>query len=99
MRKLYFTNEAFVCRKCLNLGYTTQRKMPSKRCDFMKDKLEKKLKEKGGSTYEKPKYMKRAKFEKIVDRCIDYEIRSEKELKKEMLEWYPNKRGEIEMLF
>ena len=43
--------------------------------------------------------MKRAKFEKIVGRCIDYEIRSEEEAKRELLEWYPNKMAQIEMLF
>ncbi|MBD3272982.1 hypothetical protein GF385_01365 [Candidatus Dependentiae bacterium] len=89
MRKLYFTNGAFLCRKCLNLGYYSQIKIPSRRYWSMQDKIEKKLEERGGSISEKPKYMKWSKFKKMVSRYYDYKKKSHDAAIKELLEWYP----------
>ena len=88
MRKLYFTNGAFLCRKCLNLGYYTQRRIPSRRYWLMQNKIEKKLEEKGGSVSERPKYMKRSKFKKMVSKYYDYEFKSHEAATKELSEWF-----------
>jgi hypothetical protein len=88
MRKLYFTNGAFLCRKCLNLSYDSQRRIPSRRYWLMRDKIGKKLEEKGGSISEKPKYMKQSKFKKMVSRYYDYEMKSMEASDKEIAELF-----------
>ena len=98
MRKLYFTHGAFLCRTCLNLGYNSQRQRASTRNMLLTNKIEKSLEAKGGSLYKKPKWMKQVTFKKLKDKYFEYETKSEDASRKEMLEWYPNKRAQIEML-
>jgi hypothetical protein len=98
MRKLYFTHGAFLCRKCLNLGYYSQRQRTSTRNMLNTSKIEKTLNAKRGSLYEKPKWMKLVTFERLRDRHFEYEVKWENATHQELLEWYPNKRDQIEML-
>lgn len=95
MRKLYFNGGVFLCRKCLNLGYFSQRLVASKRNMFLTSKIEKELKAKGGSLYDKPKYMKRKTFEWLRDKHFEYELKWDNALRSELLSYYPNKRDEI----
>ncbi len=95
MRKLYFTSGAFLCRKCLNLGYHSQILVPSTRNMLLTSKIEKLLKSKGGDLYEKPKYMKQKTFEKLRDKYFEYEEKWHNGIRKELLSYYPNKRDEV----
>jgi hypothetical protein len=98
IRKLYFTHGALICRKCLNLGYDSQRLRPSTRNMLLTSKIEKLLKAKGGSLHEKPKYMKRVTFERLIDKHFEYTKKWEDAIRNELLEWYPHKRDQIEIL-
>lgn len=99
MRKLYCDQGVFNCRKCLNLGYYTQRLRPSERCLYMVVKVSKKLENMAGSLDRKPPWMKRRAFEGLKDRDDEYWEKRHDAVRKELIEWYPNKRAEIEMLF
>jgi hypothetical protein len=98
MRKLYFTHGAILCRNCLHLGYDSQRLKPSTRNMFLTSKIEKMLEAKGGSLYEKPKWMKRITFERLRDKHFEYDMKNENAVRRELLEWYPNLKDQIEML-
>lgn len=47
MKILYIIEGFFLCRKCLNAAYYTQKLVPSDRCLYMRGKVEDKLKERG----------------------------------------------------
>ena len=98
MRKLYFTHGVFLCRNCLNLGYPSQRKRTSIRNMSLTGKIEETLEIKGGSLDKKPKWMKRVTFERLRDKHSEYDAKWEDANHKELLEWYPNRRDQIEML-
>lgn len=95
MRKLYFASGAFLCRKCLNLGYYSQRLITSTRNMLLTSKIEDLLKSKGGSLYEKPKYMKQKTFERLRDKHFEYETKWHDGIRNELLSYYPNKRDEV----
>jgi len=82
-RKLYCHQGFLLCRKCLNLGYYTQRVTPSLRYKNMLEKIEKRLKEKGGSIYKRPKWMRKHTFEHLTGKLWEYEIFCEKAFLKE----------------
>jgi len=73
MRKLYHSDGYFLCRKCLHLGYFSQRSAPAIRFSHIKSKLEKSLKGAGGALWQKPKWMHRKTHEKLKERIEDYE--------------------------
>lgn len=77
MRKLYCYRGIFVCRKCLKLGYYSQRVTASTRCSLMQKKIEDALKNVGGSLWQRPKSMHRDTYEKIKARHWDYEWKCE----------------------
>ena len=52
MRKLYCCHGMFLCRKCLKLGYYTQRLTPCLRYGHMQVKVETKLKRLGGDPWQ-----------------------------------------------
>jgi hypothetical protein len=79
---LYLHNYVFVCRKCLNLGYYSQRRLPHMRYILMRDKIEEKLKSKGGDIHTKPKYMHKKTFDKLRDKYWEYENKAEEYLMK-----------------
>lgn len=98
MRKLYFTHGVFLCRKCLHLGYYSQRLIASTRNMLLTGKIEKTLEAKGGSLHEKPKWMKQVTFEKLQTQHEKYREKCEQATEKELLTWYPEKRALIEAL-
>lgn len=81
VRKLYGWT-SLLCRRCLGLAYESQSLAPERRYYHMKWKIEKKLKEMGGSEYERPKYMKKKTYEKLLRKHQDYEFKIEGEMTK-----------------
>lgn len=88
MRKLYCYRGIFLCRKCLTLGYYSQRIVSSHRFSLLQRKLEDKLKEAGGSLWKKPKSMHNKTFKMINDRHSAYEWKSEIALDEESFKYY-----------
>lgn len=76
MRKLYCEQAMFVCRNCLKLGYHSQRVFPSRRFAMMEEKIEKRLTELGGSSYQKPMWMRWKTFRKLSGKMCGYDIKS-----------------------
>ncbi|MBY0110026.1 MAG: hypothetical protein K2X90_02880 [Candidatus Babeliaceae bacterium] len=91
MRKLYCLNGKYLCRKCANLCYKTQRLYLSRRLYHMQTKTEDILKNKGGSLYDKPYRMHESTFQRIKRKRIDYEIKGEDASRAELREWYGSK--------
>ncbi len=97
MRMLYHQKGRFLCRKCMNLGYFTQRLCPSTRILIMSNNIEKLLEARGGSLYKKPPRMKQRAFKKLQDRHFEYRhVKQMAATRKELLEYYPSMRAEIE---
>lgn len=93
MRMLYCKDGKFLCRKCLNLGYFTQRLRPSARCIIMGMKIKKHLEDRAGGLHRKPPWMKCKTFEALRDRYFDYdEEKWKKEHTKELIKWHPRLR-------
>ena len=88
MRKLYCCRGIFLCRKCLNLGYYSQRVVPSHRFSLMQKKLEDKLKDAGGNLWQKPKWMHNKTFKIINARHSDYEWKSQLAMEDEFFKYY-----------
>ena len=87
MRILYLTaNCVLLCRKCLNLGYITQRWVPSIRNMIKHSELERSIKALGGDLQynQRPRYMKRAKFEQIRNKANLYEFKWHQALNEEL---------------
>lgn len=75
MRLLYFAqNSIFLCRKCLNLGYVSQRLRSNLRYDYMSSKVKEIVKKKGGSLdqYKKPPQMHLNSFKQLQDKQYSY---------------------------
>lgn len=86
MRILYCNDGKFLCRKCLNLGYFTQRLNPSTRWIIMASKTESKLKSMGGSLDRKPPWIKQKTFEALQEKYREYdELKPEKAFFKSFL--------------
>lgn len=62
MRKLYLFEGKYLCRKCANLGYYSQRLRPSERNAYMSYKIKDFLKDRAGSLDQKPPWMKQHTF-------------------------------------
>lgn len=94
MRILYLAaNSVFLCRKCLNLGYVSQRYRPSIRCMMQETKIKELIINFGGdlSKNHRPRYMHRKTFEKMQGKATGYELKWHKALKQEALAWYGEK--------
>lgn len=91
MRKLYCYGGLFLCRKCLNLGYYSQRVVPSERFHSQQQKIKRKLEISGGSFIDKPKYMRWSTYEKLRTKSIDYELKSEMALLNEVYEMFASR--------
>lgn len=70
MRKVYFANGAFCCRKCLNLGYYSQRLRASNGFIRMKWKIIESLVVKHGCEYRRPPRMWRRTYTRL-QKCIE----------------------------
>ncbi len=83
MRKLYCCHGVFLCRKCLKLGYYSQRLTPCLRYGHMQVKVEAKLKQLGGDTWQKPKWMRKDTFEKLRNLYWEYGSKHDEAFEKE----------------
>ena len=93
-RLLYFAEHSlFLCRKCLNLSYDSQRLRPTKRYEYASDKLKAFIKQEGGDLdqHKKPPRMRHAIYEKLKQKQCYYECKSWYELNKELRDWYGSK--------
>lgn len=88
MRKLYGFFSLFLCRKCLNLGYFSQRLPPSVRFANGSRKVKKKLEGLGGNLYQKPKWMRWAIFERLQAKEREFDALSDLALEKEIFQFY-----------
>ena len=90
MRFLYFAQGEFLCRKCLNLGYKTQRLRPTERFAFMCANIKKKVCNSGGnlSQGKKPPRMHKKTFKRLKDQADYYNAKSGQEKYKELKQWY-----------
>lgn len=94
MRILYFAeNSIFICRKCLNLSYKSQKLRPTERYRQMSQKIKDQIKDKGGNIdfYNKPKYMHIDTYEKLKSKQFYYEAKSHQASNQELREWYGSK--------
>lgn len=98
MRKLYCIGGKYLCRKCGNLGYYTQRLRPVKRNFHMMMRIERYIRNRGGSVNlsgyieRKPLWMKNRRKEQLSDRLYNYREKESNALRDELLSWYPSKR-------
>lgn len=88
MRKLYCCQGVFLCRKCLKLGYYCQRVSPCLRYGYMQEKVEGKLKQAGGDTWEKPKWMRKHTFERLKKLYWDYHRKQDEAFERETWEMF-----------
>lgn len=72
MRKLYCMEGKYLCRKCANLGYYSQRLRPNELCFYMQDKVKAQLKNHAGSLDQKPPWMKQHTFQKLRIKYVNY---------------------------
>jgi hypothetical protein len=90
MRKLYLVQQSmFLCRKCINAAYYSQRIRPTDRFALMCMDIEKYIKSRGGNLElnEKPPRMHQKTFQKLKDRKAYYDAKSGQELYKEIRRW------------
>lgn len=93
MRILYLTQDSvFLCRKCLNLSYQSQRLRPANRYDYMSEKIKKIIQDKGGNLnlHKKPLSMHTSRYQKLSIRQIDYERKAHLAANQEIHAWYIN---------
>lgn len=91
MRKLYFAQQSVIlCRKCLNLGYQSQRLRSSKRYDYMAQKISTQIKDKGGdpASYRKPPKMWQRTYELLCTKLHYYQAMENYTANNELLKWY-----------
>jgi len=90
MRFLYFAEHSvFLCRKCLNLGYWSQRLRPSRRYSYMHAKIEDPIKSRGGNLEgEKPSYMHKGTYRVLQAKQRYYDSKHNQAINKELLAWY-----------
>lgn len=94
MRILYCHGGFFCCRKCLKLGYFSQRLVAYMRFSFRANDIEKYLEARGGTLYKKPPRMHKITFEDLRDAHWKYEEKSNEAIEKECLSMRRNKREE-----
>jgi len=90
MRKLYCIEGQYMCRKCGNLCYYTQRLEPQRRACHMQNKVEEFVKNRAGNIKEgiKPPRMHYKTFEKLKDKAEYYEAKDGLELYANLRKWY-----------
>ncbi len=96
MRKLYCWFGHYLCRKCLNLSYYSQKIRPTVRFRMTARAIEKDVKKRGGDIEfdEKPPRMHEKTFQRLKAKAKYYDARSEQELNKELRSWYGPKMEE-----
>lgn len=91
MRKLYCIDGKYLCRKCANLGYYSQRLRPSERLARQRYKVEEHLTNYAGSLDRKPPRMKRHTFQKLRSKFVKYDEMQFNATRAELLLWYGTK--------
>jgi hypothetical protein len=87
MRKLYCMEGVYLCRKCANLAYYSQRLRPSERYASMSYKIADHLQNRGGSLEKKPPWMKRHTFQKLRIKYVKYDEKRSYAIDNELLQW------------
>lgn len=93
IRKVYLFNRKFDCRKCLNLGYRSQRLIASDRFRETKFKIINTLKIRYGSEEKRPPRMWKKTYEKKLERIWRLERKSFRAFTKERLKFIPSLQG------
>lgn len=90
MRMLYLTDKSiFLCRQCLNLSYKSQLLRPTRRYDYMNEKITNVIEKQGGDTsWNKPKRMHTKTYERLRSLHHYYEHMSHNATNKELRAWY-----------
>lgn len=90
MRILYFSEKSvFLCRKCLNLSYETQRLRPTRRYRYTAQKIKNYVQNKGGDLYyKKPKYMPQRTYQILKSKQCYYESKSHQASNTELRQWH-----------
>lgn len=94
MRFLYFGQQSvFLCRRCLNLGYESQRLRPTRRYDHKSDKIKAAVKARGGDIDRcaKPPRMHKANYDRLRRKQFYYESKSHQASNDELRTWYGHK--------
>lgn len=91
LRKLYCVKGKYLCRKCANLGYYSQRLRPSERLAEQSYKVKKLLKNYGGSLKKKPPRMKRYTFQRLRRKFVKYDKMQFDAKCAELQLWYGSK--------
>ena len=88
MRKLYLVQGKYLCRKCADLKYYSQRLRPSRRALYMKMKVKDFLKDRAGTLDKKPPWMKMYTLQRLRIKYLKYDEKDFNENNKEVLAWY-----------
>jgi hypothetical protein len=88
MRNLYCSDGKYLCRKCLKLGYYSQRLRPSQRSLVGGIDIKKQLANRGGTLTKKPIRMREHTFQVLRQRYMMHEKRYYDETNKELRSWY-----------
>lgn len=90
MRILYCHHGYYACRKCLKLGYWSQRLRPTRRYQYMSKKVEDFVKNRGGNIdlYRKPRHMHNSSYQKLRSKQFYYEAKSHQAANKEVRLWF-----------
>jgi hypothetical protein len=91
MRFLYFAQKSiFLCRRCLNLSYQSQRLRPTERYNHMSRKVRDLITQKDGSleTHQKPPHMHQETHRRLINKQQYYEAKSHQALNQELRLWY-----------
>ena len=94
MRKLYLLEGKYLCRKCANLGYYSQRLRPSQRCLYMCVKVEDSLHNMAGSLDRKPPWKKQRTLQRLRKKYLDYSEKHFYAFRKELVDWYGTRMEE-----
>lgn len=95
MQKLYGLCGLYLCRKCLNLGYESQRMAPSLRYLHRANVIKAKLKNLNGSIYTKPKWMRKKTYLYLRQTYWDYIDLYDKAMTLEFYQLFGNKIGSV----
>jgi len=88
-RILYFAEKSIIlCRNCLRLTYKSKTLRPTRRYDYLRNKIKEKLQNKGGSLEKKPHRMRNKTFQKLKNLATYYEQKSNKASNDELRQWY-----------
>jgi hypothetical protein len=86
--EIFTLHSIFLCRKCLNLSYLSQRLRPTHRYSNMSKKIKEQIENKGGDLYKKPCGMQNTNYQKLRNKHFYYESKSNQATNQDLREWY-----------